>query len=91
MQALAKQRIPRIFDNIEEHAHFIEAIQRAVQDAYRRDFCVGYFNLRGWKAIADGIDQWERGEAACCRVLIGMQAGPRTSCAANSISLAKRQ
>lgn len=68
--------MPRIFDNIEEHAHFIEAIQRAVQDAYRGDFCVGYFNLRGWKAIADGINQWEGGENACCRVRIGMQRQP---------------
>ncbi|HHY58356.1 MAG TPA: NgoFVII family restriction endonuclease [Chloroflexi bacterium] len=68
--------MPRIFDNIEEHGHFIEAIQRAVQDAYRADFCVGYFNLRGWKAIADGIERWAGGENACCRVLIGMQGRP---------------
>lgn len=68
--------MPRIFDNIEENGHFIEAIQRSVQDAYRADFCVGYFNLRGWKAIADGIDPWTGGEDACCRVLIGMQGRP---------------
>ncbi len=68
--------MPRIFDNIEEHGHFIEAIQRSVLEAYRADFCVGYFNLRGWKAIADGIDRWEGGEGACCRVLIGMQGRP---------------
>jgi hypothetical protein len=37
---------------------------------------VGYFNLRGWKAIADDIDGWPGGDDACCRVLVGMQVPP---------------
>lgn len=49
--------MPRIFDDIEEHGHFIEAIQRSVLEAYRADFCVGYFNLRKWRATADTLNR----------------------------------
>jgi hypothetical protein len=43
------------------------------RSSQRSDFCVGYFNLRGWKTIDALIDQWLGGEGSQCRLLIGMQ------------------
>jgi hypothetical protein len=62
--------MPRILDNIEQQ--HLPALRQAVDLSDRADFCVGYFNLRGWKQIACNIERW-RGEGNCCRLLIGMQ------------------
>ena len=63
--------MPQIFDNIE--SQFQPALEQALNLSDRADFCVGYFNLRGWRTIADPIDRWAGGEGACCRVLVGME------------------
>jgi Helicase conserved C-terminal domain/PLD-like domain len=63
--------MPRIFDNIETQFH--PALAEALKLSGRADFCVGYFNLRGWKTIADLIEDWPGGEGACCRVIAGME------------------
>lgn len=44
--------------------------------SYRGDFCVGYFNLRGWKQVAAQIDNLKGDDGNCCRLLIGMQQPP---------------
>jgi superfamily II DNA or RNA helicase len=66
--------MPRIFDNI--HQELFPALSRTLASAYRADFCVGFFNLRGWRLLADCIDQFEGGPDQCCRVLIGMNEPP---------------
>ena len=67
--------MPRIFDNIGPGAKLISALQETLTVSNRADFCVGYFNLRGWSDLAPYVDRWGP-EDGPCRVLIGMQRPP---------------
>lgn len=66
--------MPRIFDNIEQQ--LLPALRETIEVAAHADFCVGYFNLRGWKSITSYIDNWTGGDGNCCRLLVGMQLPP---------------
>jgi hypothetical protein len=70
--------LPRIFDNIEKSLlpTLQQTLQAAERAAERADFCVGYFNLRGWRAVADQVDRWAGGAGQCCRLLVGMHVTP---------------
>ena len=70
----------RIYDNID--AKFAEGLQGIITNVgvKRVDFCVGYFNLRGWNLVVDQIDTligdyvYENDKRLFrkCRLLVGM-------------------
>ena len=75
----------QIYDNIE--TKFTAGLQGIISNlgVKRVDFCVGYFNLRGWNLVVNQIDNllgdfvtenYER-IFRCCRLLIGMHQPPQ--------------
>ena len=67
--------MPRIFDNLTSDSSLLSALQETLELSSRADFCVGYFNLRGWGGLAPYVDDWSADDGPC-RVLIGMQRLP---------------
>jgi len=67
--------MPRIFDNIEQK--FLRALCDTLAVSQHSDFCIGYFNLRGWRKLDSYVEKWAGGTDNSCRLLIGMQAMPQ--------------
>ena len=67
--------MPRILDNLTPSSSLLPALQDTMELSKRADFCVGYFNMRGWDGLAPLVDGW-KAEDGPCRVLIGMQRVP---------------
>jgi hypothetical protein len=66
--------LPRIFDNITQP--LLPALIDTLKVSHRADFCVGYFNLRGWKNVSPIVAPWSGADDECARVLVGMQKLP---------------
>lgn len=72
--------MPTIYDNVNQS--FLEndqgnGLKDALKISQKGDFCVGYFNLRGWKAIDKVVETWPRTDTPPCRLLVGMQRLPQ--------------
>ncbi len=67
--------MPLILDNI---AHQTEReLLSTLESSYRLDAAIGYFNLRGWKLLAEAVDALpERPQGPKARVLIGIHEAP---------------
>ncbi|MBM4345266.1 MAG: NgoFVII family restriction endonuclease [Deltaproteobacteria bacterium] len=66
--------MPRVFDNID--LKLLPTLQQSLALATRADFCVGYFNLRGWSQLAEHVDNWSGQAGSQCRLLVGMHVAP---------------
>jgi hypothetical protein len=67
--------LPTIYDNIE--SRIIEGLANTLKVSSRADFCVGYFNLRGWKLLDSYIERYAGTSEECCRLLVGMHKHPQ--------------
>ena len=68
--------MPRIIDNIE--IGLADDLRAEIaRGAMRLDAAIGYFNLRGWRELADAVDTMPRTEGEPkARILIGMARDP---------------
>ena len=66
--------MPTIYDNLE--TDLADGLRQALGEARRADFCAGYFNLRGWAAVCDQVQNLPGDGEKICRLIVGMQPRP---------------
>ena len=70
--------MPKILDNIESQTE--GELLETLKSSFRLDAAIGYFNLRGWKLLADAVDALPNrgvGEGhPKARILVGIQETP---------------
>ena len=67
--------MPLILDNIEFGTE--AELLKTLAASYRLDAAIGYFNLRGWRLLADAVDGLpKRPEGPKARILVGIHEAP---------------
>ena len=66
--------MPTIYDNLEND--LADGLREALGEARRADFCAGYFNLRGWAAVCDQVQNLPGDGEKICRLIVGMPPRP---------------
>ena len=67
--------MPKILDNIENETE--RELLETLASSYRLDAAIGYFNLRGWKLLAEAVDALPgRSGGPKARVLVGIHEAP---------------
>ena len=80
--------MPRILYNIDLDP--LPSLRETLNASERSDFCVGYFNLRGWKSIDDLIAKWPGEPGQQRRLLVGMHSLPQEELR-NALSITSEQ
>ncbi len=66
--------MPTIYDN--KSASMLAELRNTLDGSFKADFCVGYFNLRGWQTLAENVERFVGGADAQARVIVGMNVSP---------------
>ena len=67
--------MPKILDNIDLGTE--SELLETLRSSYRLDAAIGYFNLRGWKLLADAVQAMpKRPDGAKARILVGIHETP---------------
>ena len=67
--------MPRILDNIDLETE--RELLETLASSYRLDAAIGYFNLRGWKLLAEAVDALpKRSGEPQARILVGIHEAP---------------
>ena len=66
--------MPLILDNIERGTE--AELMRTLTSSYRVDAAIGYFNLRGWRLLAEAVDALPERDGPKARILVGIHETP---------------
>ncbi|MDE0068065.1 MAG: phospholipase D-like domain-containing protein, partial [Acidimicrobiaceae bacterium] len=66
--------MPLILDNIDRQTE--DELLRTLGSSYRLDAAIGYFNLRGWKLLAEAVTGLPDRDGPKARVLVGIHEAP---------------
>ena len=67
--------MPKILDNIDLGTE--SELLETLRSSYRLDAAIGYFNLRGWKLLADAVQAMpKRPDGPKARILVGIHETP---------------
>ncbi len=78
--------MPKILDNIDQQTE--QELLETLKTSYRLDAAIGYFNLRGWKLLANAVNNIPKlAQQPKARLLVGIHEAPADVGSSNLPSL----